>query len=104
VSQDQKVRVEQILDSTPSDTEVTQQTNETTGAQQATGPVGKKRVRRKTRLVNVEEIMPRPSLFPLILALSLAFVLFGVMVHPIMIGIGTLLVIASIVGWIVERR
>lgn len=91
-------------DSTSSHTDGTQPTEETAGTQQATSQNGKKRVRRRTRMVNVEEIMPRPSLYPLALALSIAFLLFGVLVSPIVIGIGALLIVISIVGWILERR
>ena len=122
MSQEQKDRVEQAVDvqeeheqeampaeasssdSTSSHPDGTQQTEETAGTQQAISQNGKKRVRRKTKLVNVEEIMPRPSLYPLALALSIAFLLFGVLVSPIMIGIGALLIVISIVGWILERR
>jgi hypothetical protein len=123
VSQEQKDRVEQTVaaqeesdqemvtppgtpspDSTSSDKDETQQTEGTAGAQQAASQNGKKRVRRRTRLVNVADISPRPSFYPLALALSIAFVLFGVLVSPIMIGIGALLIVISIVGWILENR
>jgi Cytochrome c oxidase subunit IV len=64
---------------------------------------GKKRVKR-VRQVTEEELMPRPSIWPLALAVSLCVMLVGIAVHPILLGIGVLLVIASIIGWGVERR
>ena len=64
---------------------------------------GKKRVKR-TRLVTEVELMPRPSLWPFALALSVAIMLGGFAINPIILGIGVILVIASIIGWNLERR
>jgi hypothetical protein len=64
---------------------------------------GKKRVKR-TRLVTEEELMPRPSLWPFALAVSVAIMLGGFVINPIVLGIGVILVIASIIGWNLERR
>ena len=65
----------------------------------------KKRVRRRrTRLVNVEEILPRPSIWPLVLAVSVALTLFGIIVQPILCAVGLILVIVSVVFWALERR
>ena len=64
----------------------------------------KKRGRRKTKLVNVEEIMPRPSLWPLALAFAVAITLFGILAGPIVLAVGVILVIVSIIGWVLERR
>lgn len=72
--------------------------------EQTARPRGKKRARRKTKLVNVEEILPRPSLWPLGLAVSVAITLFGIIAGPIVCAIGVILVIVSIVGWALERR
>jgi Cytochrome c oxidase subunit IV. len=68
-------------------------------------PATKKRVRRRrTKLVNVEEILPRPSVWPLVLAVSIAITLFGIIAGPIVCGIGLVLVVVSIVCWALERR
>jgi hypothetical protein len=68
-----------------------------------TGRRRKKRVKR-TRLVTEEELMPRPSLWPFALAVSVAIMLSGFVLNPIVLGIGVILVIASIMGWNLERR
>jgi hypothetical protein len=80
------------------------------GDQEASDPVEaptgrrrKKRVKR-TRLVTEEELMPRPSLWPFALAVSVAIMLGGFVINPIVLGIGVILVIASIIGWNLERR
>lgn len=64
---------------------------------------GKKRVKR-TRLVTEEDLMPHPSLWPFTLAVSVAIMLGGFVINPIVLGIGVILVIASIIGWNLERR
>ena len=48
--------------------------------------------------------MPRPSLWPFALAVSVAIMLGGFVINPIVLGIGVILVIASIIGWNLERR
>ncbi|HEV2661805.1 MAG TPA: hypothetical protein VGU68_14445 [Ktedonobacteraceae bacterium] len=72
-------------------------------AEAPTGRRRKKRVKR-TRLVTEEELMPRPSLWPLALAVSVAIMLGGFVINLIVLGIGVILVIASIIGWNLERR
>ncbi len=64
---------------------------------------GKKRVKR-IRQVTEAELMPRPSLWPFALAVSLAVMLVGIATHPILLGVGVIMVIASIIGWSLERR
>jgi len=64
---------------------------------------GKKR-RKKVREVTEEEITPRPSIYPIGLALSMVVLLLGVAWSPIVLGIGVLLVIAALIGWSLERR
>ncbi|GLV57581.1 hypothetical protein KDH_44170 [Dictyobacter sp. S3.2.2.5] len=94
-------------DSAPADQQqVSQEEGTTTGAQPLPkkSSTGRKRTRAKGRLVNAEEVMPRPSLWPLGLAFSLAFVLFGVVAGPIVLGIGIVLLVISGVGWALERR
>ncbi len=63
----------------------------------------KKRVK-KLRKVTQEELMPRPSIWPLALAVSVAVMLGGFAMNPIILGVGVILVITSIIGWNLERR
>lgn len=76
---------------------------ESVEAEAPTGRRRKKRVKR-TRLVTEEELMPRPSLWPFALAVSVAIMLGGFVINPIVLGIGVILIIASIIGWNLERR
>jgi Cytochrome c oxidase subunit IV len=63
----------------------------------------KKRVK-KVRQVTEEELMPRPSLWPLVLALSVAVALGGFAFNLIILGVGVIMVIVSVIGWSLERR
>lgn len=111
MSQEQKDRVvESDIPVTPlPPTTVMPEVEETQKAQEegqaSTGAApAKKRGKRKTRLVNVEEISPRPSYWPLALAFSLAIVLFGVIAGLLFVVIGVLLALVSVGGWVLERR
>lgn len=124
MSQEQKDRVEegsQLSDTTPTpevapvdeqtspqeEVEVTQEAvegSQNEAEQQSARPKTKKRGRRKTKLVNVDEIMPRPSLWPLALAFAVAITLFGILAGPIVLAVGVILVIVSVIGWALERR
>ena len=64
----------------------------------------KKRKKRKAKWVSVEEVLPKPSYWPLALTVSVCVLLMGVMIHPIVIGVGAVLVIISVMGWMLERR
>lgn len=64
----------------------------------------KKRGKKKGRLVSVEEIMPKPSYWPLALAVSFIVLLMGIMISWIVIVVGAVLVIVSVIGWALERR
>lgn len=81
--------------------ETTQETEQT---QNPLVVSGKKRGKKKGRLVSVEEIMPKPSYWPLALAVSFVLLMMGIMISWIVIGVGAVLVIASIMGWSLERR
>lgn len=75
--------------------------------EQPQGPLvvsGKKRGKKKGRLVSVEEIMPKPSYWPLALAVSFVVLMIGIVISWIVIVAGAVLVIASIIGWSLERR
>ena len=64
---------------------------------------GKKRVK-KVRQVTEAELMPRPSVWPLALAISIAVALGGFAFNLIVLGIGVIMVIVSVIGWNLERR
>ncbi len=64
---------------------------------------GKKRVK-KVRQPTEAELMPRPSIWPLILAFSIAVMLGGFAFNLIILGVGVIMVIASVIGWNLERR
>ena len=117
MSQKQQDRVEQQLLSPEEEASVTapsssstldspepETTQETEQAQSPLVVSGKKRGKKKGRLVSVEEIMPKPSYWPLVLAVSFVVLLMGVMISWIVIGVGAVLVIASVMGWSLERR
>ncbi len=77
----------------------------TSGESQPSGEASQKKRRKgKAKWVSVEEISPKPSYWPLALTVSICVLLMGVMIHPIVIGLGVLLIIVSIVGWMLERR
>jgi hypothetical protein len=63
-----------------------------------------RRQKKKGKWVSIDEISPRPSYWPLVLTVSISVLLVGVVTHPIVVGVGALLVIISIMGWMLERR
>ncbi len=65
---------------------------------------GRKRGRRRGKPANIDEIMPKPSYWPFALALALVFTLLGIIIHPIVIGVGVVLIIVAVMGWALERR
>ena len=67
---------------------------------------GKKRRKKRYRevLVDASEVMPRPSFWPLLLAFSIAFTLFGLIWNAVFLFIGIALIIACIIGWTREKR
>ncbi|GAC1424070.1 MAG: hypothetical protein PVS3B3_22300 [Ktedonobacteraceae bacterium] len=67
---------------------------------------GKKRKKRKfrERLVYESEISPKPSIWPLALAFSVALLLFGLIYNVYFLGIGAVLVLVCIIGWVLERQ
>ena len=64
---------------------------------------GKKRVK-KVQQVTEAELMPRPSLWPLALSISVAVALGGFAFNLIILGVGVIMVIVSVIGWSLERR
>lgn len=63
-----------------------------------------RRRKRKIEALSEEEITPRPSYWPIVLACALTVMLLGTTLHPIVLAVGALLVIGCIIGWSLERR
>jgi len=119
VSQEQKDRVQQQAVRTDAQEPVSAMSE---GTQDASGPEssasasevyidvptssGKKRKKRKfrERLVYESEISPKPSIWPLALAFAVSLLLFGLIYNVYFLGIGAVLVIVCILGWILERQ
>ncbi|MGH2478456.1 MAG: aa3-type cytochrome oxidase subunit IV [Ktedonobacteraceae bacterium] len=51
-----------------------------------------------------QRLKPRPSIWPIALAFALSLALIGVIVHPILLFCGIALVIATIIGWTLEKK
>ena len=64
----------------------------------------KSKSKSKLREARERAITPQQSIWPLALAFAVAVLLIGFVIHPIVLGIGIVLVIASIIGWGRERR
>lgn len=57
--------------------------------------------------VQEQKLSPRPSFWPIVLAMTLVIAFIGVMVvntTPILFGVGVILVIAALIGWILEKH
>ncbi len=111
MSQEQQDKVEQQaihegedLAATPSALPAVPEKRETEETQESAGVSGKKRSRKKGRLVNAEEVIPRPSIWPIVLAAAVIVMLVGIMLHPLVIALGVVLVIAAVAGWALERQ
>jgi Cytochrome c oxidase subunit IV len=115
VSQEQLKNVEQQVPNTDENesvspdqeqsitTSTTPQVEQSGVAAASTAP-GKKRGKKKTPPVDVNAISPRPSYWPLVLAFSVSVLLLGLVTHPIILGVGVVLVIGTLIGWFTERR
>ena len=63
------------------------------------------RKRQKVPLeVQEQRLAPRPSFWPIVLALMLVIAFIGVMISPILLGIGAVLTIVAIIGWVLEKH
>jgi|GEM_PF-1539811 len=80
-----------------------QPTTPSEGVESNPAPSASRRVRKKVR-VNVAEITPHPSIWPLALALALVVLLLGTLIHPVVQVIGAILLIGAVIGWLTERR
>ncbi|HZU69214.1 MAG TPA: cytochrome c oxidase subunit 4 [Ktedonobacteraceae bacterium] len=65
-----------------------------------------KQVRSKQRrLAAVEETSgPQLSYWPFVLAVALMIAFVGIVIHPILLGIGVVLTAVAVIGWGLERR
>ncbi len=63
-----------------------------------------KRGKKKGRLVSAEEVMPKPSYWPLALAISFVVLSMGIIISWVVIVVGAILMTASVIGWSLERR
>jgi hypothetical protein len=50
------------------------------------------------------EMLPRPTYFPAAMAFGLTLLLGGIVTSPVVLGVGLLVVVASLVGWIGDMR
>ena len=60
--------------------------------------------KRKKALPKEEDLMPRASIWPLATTVAIALILVGFVFQPIVCGLGVVLLIGCIIGWIYERR
>jgi hypothetical protein len=67
-------------------------------------PARKKRVVKKVLKIDEATISPRPSYWPLVLALALVVLFMGVILNAILLGVGVVLVAIAIFGWSFEHR
>jgi len=54
--------------------------------------------------IQKQQLSPRPSFWPLTLAVALVVTGIGVMIHPVVLGCGIVLTIAAIIGWALEKQ
>lgn len=51
-----------------------------------------------------QRLSPRPSFWPLFLALALVVTFIGIMTFPAILIAGVLLVVIAIIGWVLEKQ
>jgi hypothetical protein len=101
VSQEQQEQEKLLERQEPIAQQMPSETSES--AQTAIAPK-KKRIVKKVVKIDEAAISPRPSYWPVVLALALVVLLVGSITHIIVLGIGVALVVISILGWSFERR
>ena len=72
--------------------------------QQTPAKAGGSKSKSKSREAREQAISPQQSVWPFVLAIALVVLLIGFIIHPIVLGIGVVLVAAAIIGWGLERR
>jgi hypothetical protein len=55
-------------------------------------------------LAQEQKLSPQPSLWPVLLALTLVIVCVGVIAHPILLGVGAVLTVIAVIGWMREKH
>jgi hypothetical protein len=50
------------------------------------------------------DVIPRPTFFPAAMAFGTTFLLWGLITSPVVLAMGSLLIVVSLVGWIGEMR
>jgi hypothetical protein len=60
--------------------------------------------KRKKVVPKEEDLMPRSSIWPLVTTVAISLILVGFVFQPIVCGLGVVLLIGCIIGWIYERR
>jgi CDP-diglyceride synthetase len=73
-------------------------------AQQIPAKAAGSRSKSKSKEAREQAISPKQSVWPFVLACALVVLLLGFIIHPIVLGIGVVLVAAAIIGWGLERR
>ncbi len=85
----------------------TEEQQEETAAAPETGEIAAPREKRRTRkkdTIDPDKLVPRASIWPFALAIAIVVLCIGLVLNPIVLGIGAVLVIVAIIGWGVERR
>jgi hypothetical protein len=72
--------------------------------QQTPAKAAGSRSKSKAKEAREQAISPQQSIWPFVLAIALVVLLLGFIIHPIVLGIGVVLVAAAIIGWGLERR
>ena len=72
--------------------------------QQTPAKAGGSKSKSKSKEAQERAISPQQSVWPFALAFALAVLLIGFIMHPIVLGLGVVLVVAAIIGWGLERR
>ena len=49
-------------------------------------------------------VIPRPTYWPAMMAFGITFLFWGFVTSPVVLGMGTLVFVVSLVGWIGEMR
>jgi len=79
-------------------------TEDTSTSNSAASVKKKRRKKYRELLVDASEVSPRPSIWPLVLAFSIAVALFGLIWNAVILFIGIILIVGSIIGWSLEKR
>jgi cobalamin biosynthesis Mg chelatase CobN len=101
VSEEQQEQAEQVEQQERPEQPMPSETGEPGGS---VVPAKKKRVVKKVLKIDEAAISPRPSYWPIVLALALVVLFMGVILNGILLGVGVVLVAIAIFGWSFEHR